>query len=133
MPNKSSPHGGFISEGTVSHGTLRTPDLLRSFAAEYERVLPFNSREAVTDARNCANEIDADPGHPGNEQTGSEIVAELIDALDAIAAREGLTFGAHEGDGSDFGYWATDSDDGTGGQDRDSYSDDQDRDSYSVD
>lgn len=105
MSNKSSPHGGFISERTVSHGTLRTPDLLRAFAAEYERVLPFNSREAVTDARNCANEIDDDPGHPGNNQTGSEIVSELIDALNECAAREGFYFGAHEGDGSDFGYW----------------------------
>ena len=105
MPNKSSPHGGFISAGSISRGTLQTPDLLRSFAQEYERVLPFNSREAVQDARNCADEIDADPMHPGNNQTGSEIVSELIDALDTIAAREGLTFGPHEGDGSDFGYW----------------------------
>lgn len=112
MPNKSSPHGGFISAGTVSHGTLRTPDLLRSFADEYARVLPFNSRELVTDARNSANEIDANPDHPGNNQCGSEIVAELIDALNEIAAREGLTFGAHEGDGSDFGYWATDDGEG---------------------
>jgi hypothetical protein len=108
MSNKSSPHGGFICEGTVSHGTLRTPDLLRAFADEYERILPFNSRELVTDAHNSANEIDADPGHPGNEQCGSEIVCELIDAIDACAVREGLTFGAHEGDGSDFGYWRTD-------------------------
>jgi hypothetical protein len=110
MANKSSPHGGFISEGTVSHGTLRTQDLLRRFADEYERVLPFNSREAVSDARNCANEIDEDENHPGNAQTGSEIVDELIDALCCIAAREGLYFGAHPGDGSDFGYWVTDED-----------------------
>lgn len=105
MPNKSSLHGGYICEGSVSTGTLRTPDLLRSFAAELERVLPFNSREAIIDARNCANEIDADPCHPGNEQTGLEIVAELLDQLDAIASREGMSFGAHEGDGVDFGYW----------------------------
>lgn len=105
MPNKSSPHGGFICEGTVSRATLHTPDLLRAFADELERVLPFNSREAVTYARNCANEIDADPGHPGNNETGSEIVAELMDQLDAIASREGMTFSAHEGDSSDFGYW----------------------------
>lgn len=112
MPNKSSPHGGFISEGTISHGTLRTPDLLRAFANEYERVLPFNSRELVTDARNSANEIDSDKfPHPGNDQCGAEIVAELIDALNAVAAREGMYFGAHEGDGSDFGYWKTDRED----------------------
>lgn len=112
MPNKSSPHGGFICEGTISHGTLRTPDLLRAFADEYERVLPFNSRDAVTDARNCANEIDANPNHPGNYDCGCEIVAELIDALNEIATREGMTFGAHEGDGSDYGYWKLEGDEG---------------------
>lgn len=108
MPNKSSPHGGFISEGTVSHGTHRTPDLLRRLADEYARVLPFNSSELVYDARNSASEIDANPGHPGNEQCGSEIVQELIDALNTVAGREGLYFGAHPGDGSDFGYWKSD-------------------------
>lgn len=105
MPNKSSPHGGFICEGSVSTGTLRTPDLLRRFADELERVLPFNSREVVADARNCASEIDADPGHPGNNDCGVEIVSELIDQLNTIAGREGMYFGAHEGDGADFGYW----------------------------
>jgi hypothetical protein len=110
MPNKSSPHGGFICEGTVSHGTLRTQDLLRSFADEYQRVLPFNSFELVYDARNCANEMDEDENHPGNAQTGSEIVEELIDALDAIAQRDGFYFGTHPGDGSDFGYWVIEND-----------------------
>jgi hypothetical protein len=32
-------------------------------------------------------------------------VAELEDSLDEIAAQHGLCFGAHEGDGSDFGFW----------------------------
>lgn len=110
MSNKSSPHGGFILPGTVSHGTLRIPDLLLVLAQEYERVLPFNSHNLVADARNSAAEISANLGHPGNEDCGAEIVNELIDALDTVAQREGLTFGAHEGDGSDFGYWEVSND-----------------------
>jgi hypothetical protein len=96
MPNKSSPHGGFISEGTISHGTLRTEDLLARFADEYERVLPFSGFSLAYDARNITSDEEA-----------SEVLTELFDALDAIASREGMYFGAHPGDGSDFGYWRT--------------------------
>lgn len=112
MPNKSSPHGGFISQGTVSHGTLRTQDLLRSFADEYERVLPFNSYNLCFDAREAADALNAtDAAVLAHwEAVGAEIVGELHDALQAVAAREGLAFGAHAGDGSDFGYWAVESD-----------------------
>lgn len=108
MPNKSSPHGGAVVEGTVIHGTMRAVDLLDALATEYARVLPFNSSRLVAEARSCRAEILEDENHPGNMQTGTEIVAELIQALDTIAGREGLRFGAHEGDGSDYGYWRND-------------------------
>ena len=104
MSNKSSPHGGFISEGTVSHGTLRTQDLLRAFADEYERVLPFNSLARVMEARQIADAIDSN--HENDNEYASAAVTELHDALNEIASREGLYFGNTEGDGSDFGYWA---------------------------
>lgn len=108
MPNKSSPHGGFICEGTISHGTLRTQDLLRTFSDEYRRVLPFNyNHQLAADAFTIAQAIDDEPEHSGHTNTGQEIVNELIDELDVIAEREGMTFSAHEGDGSDFGYWTT--------------------------
>ncbi len=101
MPNKSSPHGGFISEGTIIHGTLRTQDLLRAFADEIDRVLPFNSFSVVYDARRAAAERDADI----DDGMAEEVLADCFDQLDSIAAREGMYFGAHPGDGSDFGYW----------------------------
>jgi hypothetical protein len=107
MPNKSSPHGGFISEGTVSHGTLRTQDLLRSFADELERVFPFNGLGLVIDARNVADVLDADPDA---SEDASDVLFDVIDQLNTIASREGLYFGAHEGDGSDFGYWRNEDD-----------------------
>lgn len=102
MTNKSSPHGGYICEGSVSTGTLRTEDLLRRFASELERVFPFGGRSLVIEAREAA------ANYPrGNEmQEHAEwVLSEVIAQLDDIAGREGLTFGAHEGDGADFGYW----------------------------
>src|SRR5438045_6239700 len=107
MPNKSSPHGGYICAGTVSHGTLRTQDLLRAFADEYERLVPFNSLALVHEARGAADLIDHDDATADDCEAGSEIVNELADALDDIAHREGdYYFGTTEGDGSDFGFWS---------------------------
>lgn len=111
MPNKSSPHGGFISAGTIIHGTLRTADLLRAFADEYERVLPFNGRAMADEARNIAGIMSAadliGAGSVAQDEEASDMLSALFDALDEIAQREGFYFGASEGDGSDFGYWTT--------------------------
>jgi hypothetical protein len=99
MSNHSSPHGGKFLPGTISHGTLRAADLLAAFADEYERLVPFNSRALVGEAR----AVDPD------SEEADEIIYALIDALDACAQREGnYTFAAHEGDGSDFGFWPVD-------------------------
>jgi hypothetical protein len=107
--NKSSPHGGFISEGTVICGTLAPLDLLRAFSNEYERVLPFNSSNLVFEARECmqaiidgADEFELAPINIAAD----EIIIDLMDALNGLASREGLFFGPHEGDGADIGYWA---------------------------
>lgn len=113
MPNKSSPHGGFICAGTVSHGTLRTQDLLRTFADEYARILPFNSSNLVSEARDNANILDmrkpdgSDVATDKDHDIAQAVLQDLQDALQECAAREGLYFGTHEGDGSDFGYWET--------------------------
>jgi hypothetical protein len=112
MSNKSSLHGGFISEGTVIHGTLRTQDLLRALSAEFQRVLPFSSHNLVFEAREAADALNAvDPDVLQHWQdVGAVILDDLFNELQAIAAREGMRFGAHEGDGSDFGYWSVEED-----------------------
>lgn len=108
MPNKSSPHGGKFHLGTISHGTLRTQDLLRAFADEYKRLVPFNGGGLCSEAHGVADMIDTE-SLPQDYESGAEIVNELIDALSEIAAREGdYYFGATEGDGSDFGFWEND-------------------------
>lgn len=107
MPNKSSPHGGYICEGTVSHGTLRTQDLLRTFANELKRVLPSNGQRLAFEAHEMADLLDRDIKPQDTGEDAGYTLEALFDQLEEIARREGLTFGAHEGDGSDFGYWKT--------------------------
>ncbi|WP_242136971.1 hypothetical protein [Sphingomonas sp. TREG-RG-20F-R18-01] len=90
--------------GSVSHGTLRTADLLSAFASELGSIdiecaaehgaLVIAATERAELINDGADETEGD----------SDMVAELQDALDA-AAPEGMYFGNTEGDGSDFGFW----------------------------
>ena len=100
--------------GTVSHGTLRTEDLLDSFARELEWQVQRNAdyfqsddvRRAerdrllslVWDAREC---------DPESEDADYLVNESLPDALQAFAPAYSY-FGAHCGDGSDFGFWLSD-------------------------
>ncbi len=99
----------YASIGTVSHATLRTEDLLDSFADELQWHVQFNAAEWCSDDGRKrrdnylkligqANEIDRESDDAG------EIVQELADALNDFAPPY-CYFGSHEGDGSDFGYW----------------------------
>lgn len=116
MRNLASPNGGFFNTGTISHGTLRSQDLLRAFADEYARLLPFNSFELVNEARVLADRLDNTEQNDSKpdaarlyDEAGSVIEA-LTDALDTIASTHGHYFGTLEGDGSDFGFWQLDTD-----------------------
>jgi hypothetical protein len=105
MPNKSSPHGGYFVLGTISHGTLRPQDLLRTFAAELNRLMPFNQFAMTEEARGFADILDGEPTNK-DWQVAGEMLIDLEDELSTIAAREGnYYFGTTEGDGSDFGFW----------------------------
>lgn len=107
------------SLGSISHGTLRTEDLLSAFISELEwhvsrngdyfsRPENFGERDKLAnligEAQDCfaedGEEIDADKEHEA-----SDLVNETLpDALNSFAGPYQY-FGAHCGDGSDFGFW----------------------------
>jgi len=97
------------SFGSISSGTLRTEDLLDSFSWELEALVQRNAgawcsddgrvtRDAYMTLIGEAREVDPDSGD------AVELVSELEDALQDFAPPYAY-FGAHPGDGADFGFW----------------------------
>jgi len=86
-----------MKSGTVIHGTLRPEDLIPAFADELASFDGVDD-QLLEEARNLAeDDFETD--------LANEIVNALIDALNEIEPHNYLVFGAHEGDGSDFGWW----------------------------
>lgn len=104
------------SIGSISHGTLRTEDLLSTFASELDWQLRCNDNyfslpENRDEARKihdlcgeCQDQYEDDGENVKDEDVASELVESLSDALNQFAPPF-CYFGAHEGDGSDFGFW----------------------------
>lgn len=100
-------------EGSISHGTLRPTDLLETFN---DHMCAIVSPDTDTQVANLSVEVDGHLAklreiHGAGEEPGtnvnmvsSELINELIDMLNGFAP-EGVYFGAHEGDGADFGWW----------------------------
>lgn len=96
--------------GSVSHGTLRPEDLIPTFAELLEQLNSDSYSEFVTD--NTYLFADFEEMHTyiclGGQLYDSDWlegeVNELIDRLSELAPPY-FYFGAHEGDGSDFGFW----------------------------
>jgi hypothetical protein len=81
-----------FADTSVSHGTMLAEHLIPAFAA----ILPADDPLRIE-----AEALDLSPANPAVE----EVLVALFDALDAIAPT-GTYFGAHPGDGSDFGFWS---------------------------
>lgn len=92
--------------GTVIHGTLRNVDLIPAFLAELSRCDPkaWEQLQMQTHPLPPAHALEDPDSKWWRSEASDEFVAELIDALDACAP-PGHYFGAHWGDGSDFGFW----------------------------
>jgi hypothetical protein len=97
--------------GTVSHATLRTEDLIDAFSDELSAIVCAKDRtESERELLSLASawlgreQDDEAPKQDIHEEEGSQLVNDLVDALNDHAPAC-TYFGAHEGDGSDFGFW----------------------------
>ena len=92
--------------GTISHGTMRTQDLIPAFLDALSIVNPEGYSQYLlmpfgvipSDASLDENDewwVSEDAGY---------ILEGLFDALDECSP-DGYYFGAHPGDGSDYGFW----------------------------
>lgn len=84
-------HDKYLNE-SISHGTLRTEDLIESFMLVLEEADPGTAKE-FEETRKTLGDDDA------------FLMDYLWDAMDSLAPH-GYYFGAHGGDGSDFGFWS---------------------------
>ena len=99
-----------METGTVSHATMRTQDLVPAFLSvlkEEDEALWAELIEGIDDYE-AMTENDDDPRWYEDGMVGF-LYEDLWDAMNDIAP-EGYYFGAHPGDGSDYGFWEYDDD-----------------------
>lgn len=85
--------------GSISHGTLRTPDLVDSIVWELRDCrLTKVQRATVRDAQRLLSRDEPD------DESLSWIYDDLCDIMDSFAPPY-VRFGMSEGDGSDLGFW----------------------------
>lgn len=83
--------------GSLSHGTMIPADLASTFLPAIRAFCPKGVY------LNCAA-LWLDAERDNDDHARSEAVESMFDALNDVAP-EGTYFGAHEGDGSDYGFW----------------------------
>ena len=96
--------------GSISHGTLRTVDLIDRFTSTLD-ILDTNNqyfdlRAFALSAFNVLSGYEERREYPSHaaHEVCNDIMEELFTALESFAP-SGFYFGAHPGDGSDFGFW----------------------------
>lgn len=87
--------------GSISHGTMRPDDLIPAFVWELSRIAPTDYAALIHTTESFMDGGDYD------SEEAYRLLDELTDALDSCAPPYGY-FGAHEGDGSDYGFWLCD-------------------------
>jgi hypothetical protein len=103
-----------ITIGTLIHGTHRSEDLLPAFLHALEdykhpKACAFNSELielgfGYSQCGACGLGNSEEWPEAFDDDMASEFIADMMDALNDLAP-DGYFFGAHEGDGSDFGFW----------------------------
>ncbi len=93
--------------GTVISGTLRRQDLIPAFIDELARVDPIAYSQLLLAPFGPIPSYVYDEGDSSDwwaSEDAGYLLESLFDALDE-SAPEDEYFGAHPGDGSDFGFW----------------------------
>jgi hypothetical protein len=85
---------------SISHGTLREEDLISAFEEVLDTAGIEYDRPTAVDKLLLGQPLTNDE----QEEVGFYANETLFDLLNKIAP-EGTSFGAHPGDGSDFGFW----------------------------
>jgi len=96
--------------GTVICGTLRSEDLIPEFTRVLESLAPTTASRYAARWDDVYAGLEAVYFPEDLYAEATELVEYLIDALHANAP-DGYCFGAHPGDGADFGFWRIDDDD----------------------
>lgn len=96
-----------VEPGTISHGTLLERHLIPTFLSILREHDPENAERLIEDygqafIDRCVDGLDY--SLVGEMERQSYLLDDLFEALEAIAP-DGHYFGAHPGDGSDFGFW----------------------------
>jgi hypothetical protein len=97
--------------GTISRGTLRPQDLIPALLNALRTAGPDAYAQTVMGPFGAVPSYVFDEGDDSEwwvSEAASDLIAQLEDALNE-AAPEGYYFGAHPGDGSDFGFWEVES------------------------
>lgn len=106
----------FNFKGTISHGTMLMEDLIPDFLSALDAIredqsfaVDSHTPEAIAqyahedDALGAIERNMREPGYYDSESAYWDLES-LFEMLDNRAPT-GYYFGAHEGDGSDYGYW----------------------------
>lgn len=81
--------------GSISHGTMRNEDLINRFADFIEENFPEAGKSLVDEAREITDY---------DSEQADFFLEDLFFFLNLVAA-PGYYFGAHPGDGADYGFW----------------------------
>jgi DNA repair protein RadC len=97
--------------GSVISGTLRPQDLIPAFLDVLRDVAPAHDEQITAAAFPLppAFALEDDTSDWWTSEQATDLLAELLDLLDEHAP-DGHYFGAHPGDGADYGFWPIDDD-----------------------